>query len=260
MISPAFDSPPSGLKLNENEVHAWKASLDQPESIKHMLMQTLSVDEKKRAGRFHFDEDRRHFIVGRGLLRTILGWYLGIVPIEVSFQHGKNGKPELDDKFGNVAINFNLSHSEGLVFYGFTRNGRIGVDIERMRVIPDMEQIAERFFSVREKTAFRALPPSKKKEAFYNCWTRKEAFIKATGDGLALPLNTFDVTLVPDEPADLTNGFENLSETKHWSLYALKPTQGFVGAIVVEGNWRPLKFFQWIKGSMEYNNLFLLDS
>jgi len=242
MISPTFNDPPSNLKLNDNEVHAWKASLDQPASIIQMLGQTLSMDEKKKAGRFYFEKDRRHFIVGRGLLRTILGCYLGMEPIQLGFCYGKNGKPKLADKFGEVTINFNLSHSGNLAFYGFTRDGKIGVDIERIRKIPDMEQIAEQFFSVRENTIFCSLPTGKRKEAFYNCWTRKEAFIKATGDGLTLPLHTFDVTLVPGEPAELINIVGNLKESNRWSLHALTPSPGYVGAIAVEGHGRLLTY------------------
>jgi 4'-phosphopantetheinyl transferase len=242
MISPTFNSFPPNLKLKDNEVHVWKASLDQPESIVQMLEQRLSVDEKQRAGRFYFEKDRRHFIIGRGLLRTILGWYLSIEPIQIRFRYGRNGKPELSDNFGEVTIKFNLSHSDNIAFYGFTRSGRIGVDIERVRAIPDMEQIGARFFSEKENAFFRSLPSSKKAATFYNCWTRKEAFIKAVGDGLTLPLNTFDVTFVPGEPAELTIDVGNLHEGTHWSLHALKPAPGYVGAIAVEGHGRLLKY------------------
>ena len=242
MIYPTFNDPPSNLKLNDNEAHAWKASLDQPASIIQMLEQTLSMEEKKRAGRFYFEKDRRRFIVGRGLLRTILEDYLNIDPIQLEFRYGKNGKPKLADKFGEGSINFNLSHSGDLALYGFTRYAKIGVDIERIRKIPDMEKIAEQFFSVRENTVFHSLPTGKRQEAFYNCWTRKEAFIKATGEGFAQPFHTFDVTFAPGEPAEFINLSNDLKEKNDWSLYALTPNSGFVGAIAVEGHPRLLTY------------------
>jgi len=244
MIYPTFNDPPSNLKLDDNEAHVWKASLDQPASIIQMLEQTLSMDEKKRAGCFYFEKDRRRFIVGRGLLRTILGGYLGIEPMRLEFCYGKNGKPKLADKFGEMSINFNLSHSGNLALYGFTRDGKIGVDIERIRKIPDMGKIAEQFFSVRENTVFHSLPTDKRQEAFYILWTLKEAFIKATGEGFAQPFHTFDVTLAPGEPAELMNLSNDLKEKSDWSLYTLSPNSGYVGAIAVYVHDRPMAYFK----------------
>jgi 4'-phosphopantetheinyl transferase len=245
MISPLFNPPPSSLKLNNDEVHVWKAFLDQPAAIIQTLAQTLSIEEKKRSEQFHFDRDRERFIVGRGILRAILGCYLSVEPNRLQFSYEDNGKPRLVEYICSGTIHFNLSHSDDLALYGFTRDREIGVDIERIRDIPEMEQIAERFFSERENAVFRALPQGKKKKAFFNCWTRKEAFIKATGDGLALPLNTFDVTLAPDDPVALTNFAGSLKEAANWSLHALTPFLDYIGAIAVEKHCWSLTYWKW---------------
>jgi len=221
-----------GRELTTDEIHIWFAYLDQPVSLFQRL---LSMDERRRSERFHFEEDRRRFIIRQGILRKILGRYLGVEPSRLQFCYGKNGKPALADTFGKEKVRFNSSHSEGLALYAFTHDREIGVDVEHIRDIPEMEQITERFFSARENAVFHTLPESKKKEAFFNCWTRKEAFIKATGDGLSLPLDRFDVSLVPGEPARLL-GIDGDSKTaSRWLLQDLKPAPDFAAAFAVKG-------------------------
>lgn len=245
MPSPSFNPPPLDLKLKPNEVHVWCASLDQPLSRFQRLTQILSMDERMRAERFHFEQDRRRFIVSRGILKAILARYLSVEASRMQFCYGKNGKPALPDAFGKRNIHFNMSDSEGLAIYGFTRDREIGVDIERIRDISEMNHISERFFSVRENAVFRALPESKKKEAFFACWTRKEAFIKAIGDGLSRPLDKFDVSLVPGEPARLLRIEGDSKGASRWSIQELKPASGFAAAFAVEGrSWR-LHCWQW---------------
>ena len=187
-----------------------------------------------RADRFCFDKDRKKFIVRVGILRTILGRYVGVEPNALRFIYGKRGKPMLADLFLNGSIHFSMSHSEGLALYAFTCDHEMGVDTEFIRDIPEMDQIAERFFSARENAVFRSLPASKKREAFFNYWTRKEAFIKAVGEGLYLPLDAFDVSLVPGKPARLLRTDENLGIASRWFIQELKPAPGFAGALALE--------------------------
>jgi len=197
MLSPSLSPPPLDIELPADEIHVWYACLEQPVSRFQRLKQLLSPDESMRAERFHFEEDRKRFIACHGILRTILGRYLNVDPSRLQFCNGKNGKPSLVDTLGSESIRFNSSKSNGVALFAFTRGREIGVDIEHIRDIPEMEQIAERFFSVKENAAFHTLPQSKKKEAFFNCWTRKEAFIKAIGEGLYCHLDKFDVSLAP---------------------------------------------------------------
>jgi 4'-phosphopantetheinyl transferase len=180
------------------------------------------------------DEHRKHFINRRGILRTILGYYLGVEPSRLQFCYGKNEKSVLADMFGNGYVHFNLSHSKGLALYAFSRHHEIGVDFEHIRDIPEMEQIARRFFSAGENAVFHALPKSKKKEVFFSFWTRKEAVLKATGDGLSRPLDRFDVSLAPGEPARLLRIDGGSKTIPQWLVQDLKPAPGFAAAFAVE--------------------------
>jgi 4'-phosphopantetheinyl transferase len=237
--------PPADLALPGDEVHVWRASLDLPASHVQDLQHTLAADELNRAARFHFQRDRRHFIVARGLLRAILGRTLGVAPGQLCFCYSPHAKPALAITPGQEPVNFNLSHSGGLVLYALTRRRQIGIDLERIRADLEIEPIAARFFSRREYTVLRALPGSVRLEAFFNCWTRKEAYIKARGEGLSLPLDRFDVSLVPGEPATLLSTRDDPQEATRWSLRALSPGPGYVAALAVEGRGWRLKCWQW---------------
>lgn len=241
-----WGSPPAGWALSSDDVHVFCACLDQPASRLQHLAQTLSADERLRAERFHFEQDRKHFIIGRGLLRTILGSYLDIEPSQLQFCYGSYGKPVLAETFGKGKLRFNLSHSQGLALYAITREREIGVDIEHVRPVPEAEQIADRFFCERESAVFRALPPSQKPKAFFNCWTRKEAYIKAIGDGLAWPLDQIEVSLAPGEPARLLSIAGDPSSAQRWEILELTPACSYVAALAVEGhNWR-ISCWQWL--------------
>jgi len=245
MLSMTFSPPPLNLMLTTDDIHIWYATLDVPLSQFEILSNTLSTDEFLRAERFHFEKDRKHFVVGRGILRSILGSYLGIKPGRMKFCYGENGKPALLDQTCRGMIRFNLSHSNGMTLYAFAIGREIGIDIEKVRDISEMEQIAESHFSVREYNVLCTLSESKIKEAFYNCWTRKEAFIKAIGDGLTMPLDSFDVSVVSGEPAKLLSIQGDQTKADHWSLQALTPSPGFIGALAVEGEYRHLACWQW---------------
>lgn len=244
-LNHVWHSPPTDLALSSGEVHVWRASLDPPAARLQQLASTLCADELSRAERFYFQQHRQRFIAGRGLLRTILSCYLGIQPQEVEFHYGPHGKPALAEPRHGNTLRFNLSHSQDLVLYAVTCDREIGIDLEQVRQISEAEQIAESFFSAQEKAVFRALPPSKRQEAFFNCWTRKESFLKAIGDGLARPLKQIDVSLVPGEPAKLLSIAEDSQAAHRWCLQDLTPAAGYVAALAVEGQGWRLSCWQW---------------
>jgi 4'-phosphopantetheinyl transferase len=219
-----------------DDVHVWRASLEASASARSRFEATLSGDELDRANRFHFERDRRRFIVARGVLRILLGEYLRTVPQALTFEYGSHGKPALADRHRGT-ITFNVSHSGELALFAFSRRGDIGIDIEAIRPMPDGDNIAARFFSAREVARFQALPHEAREEAFFRCWTRKEAYVKAVGDGLARALDAFDVTFAPGEPVRLTvEGDER--ESRRWTLRPLDPPDGYTAALVTEGRRR----------------------
>ncbi len=247
MISalPSWPLPPKTSRLTCDEVHVWRAALDQSPSLVARLFYSLATDERERAEGFYFHKDREHFIVARGLLRAILGRYLTIDPAQLRFNYSSYGKPSLPSESGGDALRFNLSHSHGLALYAFTRGREVGIDLERVR--PDVAdgQIAERFFSPREVAMLCELPVKKQTQAFFNCWTRKEAYIKARGEGLSLPLNQFDVSLAPGEPARLLGTREHPQEASRWCLQELIPAPEYTAALAVEGHGWRLASWEW---------------
>jgi 4'-phosphopantetheinyl transferase len=203
----------------------------------------LSEDETLRANRFRFAKDRNHFIVARGLLRKLLASYLLIHPAELRFSYRENGKPCLQQS-GRSSINFNLAHSHNLAIYAFSQGRELGVDVEFMwKDFEDGQEVAERFFSSAEISALRSVPAELTRRVFFNCWTRKEAYIKARGEGLSMPLDVFDVSLLPGEPAALLKNHKEPAEVTRWSMQTLPMPQGYVAALVVEGHDWQLKTF-----------------
>jgi 4'-phosphopantetheinyl transferase len=235
---------PRGKRLVKDEVQVWLASLDIPTWKFEGL---LAEDERKRAERFHFERDMNRFIVRRGILRILAGCYTGVEPESVRFAYEKNGKPSLANGPNQKKIFFSLSHSEGMAIYAFSRSRELGVDIERIRIITDMAKLIERFFSAREKAEWRALPNNQQKTAFFRGWTRKEAFVKASGDGLAFPLDGFDVTLAPNEPARLLRIAGKDGEASRWSLQDLRSNSGFAAALAVRGKTGNVTYRRWME-------------
>ena len=246
-----WQAPPNALTLQPDEVHVWRVALDQPDAVVERLAETLAPDEASRAARFYFDRDRRHYTVGRGILRTLLGRYLDQPPTTLAFAYGAQNKPTLEqqvrraDQTDQAGLRFNLSHSHGQALYGFTLRREIGIDIEQIRPMDDAEAIAERFFSARDYATFIALQPYERPEGFFNCWTRKEAYIKALGEGLSHPLDTFDVTLTPGDPARILAVRGDPQERERWSMVSLTPLAGYIGALVVEGQGWELRCFRY---------------
>ncbi len=242
----SWSSPPKILKLTNDDVHVWRVSQDVNASRVQSLLQTLSADERARAERFYFQKDRYRFIVARGLLRAILGRYLKIEPSQLHFCYNLHGKPALTRESADNELCFNVSHSHELVLYAIARKREIGIDLEHMRAGLADENIAESFFSDREVAVLRTLPTDLQQEAFFTCWTRKEAYIKARGQGLTIPLDQFDVSLTPGKPAVLLSVIGNPQEALRWSLHEINPGPGYAATLAVEGHGWKLKCFQWI--------------
>ncbi len=242
---PPWRTPPETLALECDEVHAWRATLDQSPSQIQSLLLNLATDEQTRAERFHFARDRARFIVARGVLRAILGRYLNREPACLSFCYGSHGKPALTGQSDRSAIRFNVSHSHGVALYTVTRGREVGIDIERIRFDLAVAEIANRFFSRREIAMLRALPAASRHQAFFRCWTRKEAYIKARGEGLSIPLDQIDTLPVPEEPSAVFGTEQPPPQTSRWSIQDLFPLPGYAAALAVEGHGWHLTGWQW---------------
>ncbi|HEX4960088.1 MAG TPA: 4'-phosphopantetheinyl transferase superfamily protein [Thermoanaerobaculia bacterium] len=228
-------SPGPGLALATGEIHVWAIPLDPPPERVETLGRFLSPDEWERARRFRFDKHRRQYVVGRGALRSLLASYLGTRPEAVRFTYGPRGKPFLAAPLDGTGLQFNLSNSDELALAGFVHGREIGVDVEFLRPMKDCEEIAERFFSESERQALRRIPFPAKQEAFFNCWTRKEAYLKAVGEGLAAPLDSFDVTLALGEAPRMLTLEGDAARAAHWFFHHLRPAEEYLGAVAIEG-------------------------
>nr|WP_242038782.1 4'-phosphopantetheinyl transferase HetI [Anabaena lutea] len=213
--------------MSSAHVHIWKIDLNQSESQLQAFRKTLSSDELARAERFYFPEHRQRFIAGRSSLRSILGRYLGVEPSQVEFEYQPRGKPLLSAKFADRKLFFNLSHSQDLALCGVSCTRTIGVDLEHIRPMSDLENLAKRFFLPREYEVVKSLPLDQQQQVFFRYWTCKEAYLKATGDGL-VQLEQIEIFLTSTEPAKLL-------VSGNWSLRELSPANNFTAAVVVAG-------------------------
>lgn len=236
-----WTSPPDSLELESHYVDVWRIALDLSSDSIKLIESTLSADETQKAARFHFPADRDRFIAAHGSLRAILGRYLRCKPVELTFSVNSYGKPALL----NSNLEFNLSHSGDFAMVAVTSDRKIGVDLERIRPDMELENIASRNFSEIEVSELMGLPPEQRGIGFFNCWTRKEAYIKAQGVGLSLPLDSFDVSLTPDQPAVLRATRPNLQEAARWTLRPLDVAPNYAGALAVEGIDLDLRFWDW---------------
>lgn len=226
----------TALELPENEVHLWRIDLDAMRSNEARWQKLLSVDEAARASRFRFAADRQRYTISRGSLRTILAAYLATDAKGLGFSYSSKEKPSLSAAHSEKGVTFNISHSGSVVLLAFSRRREIGVDVEQVRVDFEVEAIAQRFFSAHEQQQLAALPEGQKFETFFRCWTRKEAYIKATGDGLSLPLHQFDVSIVPGNSDALIATRPDESEAGLWSLREVPAGDGYVAALCVRGH------------------------
>jgi 4'-phosphopantetheinyl transferase len=238
-------APDSNFKLSSDEIHVWRIALEPDENVFEKLYTVLSADERQRAGLFKFEKLKNRFIVARGALRDILSRYLDCPAGTIALEYESHGKPKLAAAMNQNKICFNLSHAEELALCAVSRECPIGVDVEYVRPLADAEKIAKRFFSPLESAAFCALPDEQKPAAFFNCWTRKEAFIKALGEGLSHPLHRFDVSFLDSEPVALLNTRPDSQEALKWTLLALAPAENYTGALAVRGKGFRLQCWQW---------------
>lgn len=235
--------PPASIRLAGDDVHVWQASLDRaPEEVER-LAATLMDDERARADRFRFDRDRRRFVVSRGVLRAILGHYLDGPPGRVRLAYGPHGKPALAASPSSSGLRFNLSHADELALYVVARDREVGIDVECVAAAPPTGMT--RFLSPREAAALHALPSSQQAAAFCAGWVRKEAYVKAKGVGLGLPLDRFDASLDPDQAIVLLRVDDDPEEGQRWSLWSVNPGPGYAAAVCVEGRDARLSYWRW---------------
>jgi len=239
-----IDAP---LALPDDEVQLWRVDLEAIRSEESRWQEVLSSDERKRASRFHFPKDRQLFVASRALLRSILAGYLTLRPDDLSFFYSKKEKPSLSLPYVESGITFNVSHSGGIALFAFARRREIGVDVEVIRRDFDVEAIARRFFSPYEQSQLAGLSPQEKVDAFFRCWTRKEAYVKATGDGLSLPLSQFDVSLSEGNTNTLVATRPDSSEAERWLLSDVPAGPGYIAALCVRG--RDWKLKDWCADS-----------
>ena len=210
-------------------MHVWCLRLCAAPSTLQQLRVALNDEERNRADRFRFPLHRDQFVLARGALRHLLAGILETAAGDVKFQYAPKGKPECQS---DQTLRFNLSHSGDMVIYAFARNREVGIDIEQHREMKDLEAIAKRFFAAGEVEDLMSLPPAVRPDAFFRCWTRKEAFIKAIGDGLSLPLDSFRVSLLPDQPVSILD--TPAEQREKWQLADITPCTGYSAALVVE--------------------------
>jgi 4'-phosphopantetheinyl transferase len=227
--------------LKVDEVHVWAACLEQPVATVHALQSLLSVQELNRADRFHSERDRRRYVVSHGILRRVLANYRQADPRALRFTIGKNGKPALADESGPTALRFNLSHTEDLALIAVTLGHEIGVDVERVRPISELESIVDSYFTARERDTLRTMDNTNRRDAFYRCWTRKESYAKAIGGEIAVALSGFDAML--SAPADLPAG--GPARVSGWNLHELRPADGYVGAVAIDGPVSRIASWRW---------------
>jgi 4'-phosphopantetheinyl transferase len=231
------------VELSNDHIHVWMASLDVSPKLLERFRSTLSAEELERASHFYFLRDRARFSAGRGILRHLLGSYLRMAPERLSFCYTEYGKPALSGQYAD-ALRFNLSHSDAIALVAVTPERDLGVDVEQYSESKGDEAVAERYFSPREFACFHAAREGLRTRVFLNCWTRKEAHIKARGMGLSIPLNSFDVFVAPGEPPALL-GTAELDDNLEWRLQDLVLGENYVGALAASGCGWTFELRRW---------------
>jgi 4'-phosphopantetheinyl transferase len=234
-------SPPGG-----SEIQVWAATVQHNEKNSFADERSLSPDEQERAARFYFDRDRNRFILGRCLLRAILARYLNVDPSRLEFRYGRKGKPYLFRFPGRMDLHFNLAHSNDLVLVAVTKTCDVGVDVEHIRALKDIEAIAVQFFSRFEADNLIGLPSAQKSRAFLNLWTRKEALVKATGDGIGDSLRHVEVTSLLSKPRQQFYRRDGAVADPGWTIHELVPACNFIGAVAVPRQRMHVKCWQWV--------------
>jgi 4'-phosphopantetheinyl transferase len=220
------------MTLLTTEIHLWPIHLDQLDNQASQFADLLSPDEAARAVRFRFARDRQSFTASRALLRILLGKYLDAKPETIQFCYGQAGKPRLQNP---SSLRFNISHSGSMALLAFTRTSEIGVDIEQVRTLDDLCGIAGQFFCAEEYRELISLSPELRERAFFQCWTRKESYIKAAGEGFSTPLDQFRVTLLPHDPARLVHIDGDPNKAARWTVHNVDVDPGYAAAVTYAG-------------------------
>ena len=222
--------------LTATDLHIWCASLEGSLDERSHFLSMLSPTEKARADRFYFERDRSRYIFGRGILRTLLGGYLGMEEHKINITYDQDGKPAVESSFRDKTLQFNLSHSNVWAVYIFGLDRLVGIDIEHIRPLQDADDFAERFYSPRERELINSLSGDKKWDAFYKLWTCKEAFLKAKGTGLTVPINHAEISLSADGSARLVFVAGHSKPAALWRIETFHPVLDYQAAIAVEGH------------------------
>ena len=231
--------------LTDSDFHIWRASLSGSLDEFSYFDSLLSPDEKARAERFYFERDRNRYIFGRGILRVLLGGYLQMEASKITFVYGPYGKPAIESMPSNKTLQFNLAHSNDWAIYAFGWDQPLGIDLEHIRPMPDVDDLAERFFSARESALIHSLSGDQKWETFFTIWTCKEAFLKASGSGLTIPLDQFEVSPMANGGMRLTSISGNSIPAARWRLEIFKPIVAYQSAIAIQDHDVDLIFHQF---------------
>jgi 4'-phosphopantetheinyl transferase len=228
------------FQLSKNEVHIWTTPTKASDAVVAQFRRVLSEDEATRAARFRFSHLRDSFVITHGVLRHLLARYLGLDPARICFSYGDKGKPGLAS---GSDLQFSLTHSGGIAAVAFTTGCQLGIDAELVRPVEEMQQIANRYFAADEAAELMLLPENERETAFFRCWTRKEAYIKAIGDGLSCALDSFQVTLLPNVPPRLFHIEGDRAAAEMWSLHDLCLAPEYAAALAYRDRERPLSIF-----------------
>jgi 4'-phosphopantetheinyl transferase len=252
-----WEPRPEAPRLGDDEIHLWRVRLDQPAEVYSACLYTLTADERERAGRFHFDRHRRQFVISRGALRSVLGHYLDRPPSRLRFVYSSFGKPAVEGEEGPECLRFNLSHAEGMALIALTRGKEVGVDVEVVREeFPGME-IAQDYFSAREVRTLRSLPEEARAAAFFLYWTRKEAYIKAIGEGLSHSLQQFSVSLGDGESSVLAEPEGVAPGASTWTVKGLSVGESHAAAVAFRGPVTNFRFWQWDAALLDKRTAFV---
>ena len=234
----------AALRLSPQQLHVWRVDLDLPPAALDQLADWLSEDERRRAQRFLRPADRRQFVVSHAAVRGILGQYLGVSPERVETAIGPGGKPDLAPPLSSLPLRYNLSHSAGMAMVALALDREVGVDVERVRSFIDVESIVQRYFAPGERAVWQTLSDGERLPAFFRCWTRKEAYLKARGVGLASGLDQFEVSFAPGEPARLLRS-ESADSAARWQMFDMSPGGEYIAACVVERGAQQVSVYDW---------------